>query len=80
MHVTETDPSGDIFTLSVVHWNVGISFIIIFFTVSAVGTALVFHGFLGPDPRAAFFTGSWVPIPGCFTFFAALSARVYGAV
>ena len=54
----------------------------------AVGPALIFHGFLGPDlwlvfsrvlgsrSLAVFFTGSWVPIPGCFTFFTALSARV----
>ena len=31
---------------------------------------------LGSRSLAGFFTGSWVPIPGCFTLFTALSARV----
>ena len=32
---------------------------------------------LGFRSLAGFFTGSWVPIPGCFTFFTAPSARVF---
>ena len=40
-------------------------------------TAFIFHGFLGPDPWLVSSRGSWVQIPGCFTFFTALSARVF---